>query len=451
MLRPCPNQIRLTFAAALVLSLAGCQFVDATVRSGATPTAGVAAAKPIEQTKPVAAASPTTTTATATATATPVPTARVKIVSSLPRSGGAKGQTDSMVNAIRMALEAVGSRVGTVAVDYEDLDSGGDGGKEAENANKAAADPDVVAYLGPFSSAAARVAIPILNRAGVVTLSPSATAAGLTRTSEGGEPSEPEVYYPAGTRTFARVIPADDVQGVVGAHWANFIGGGKKVYLLDDASIYGRGISTAFARTAETIGVEVVGGPEVVDPRAGSYDGLAKKVRGATPDFVYYAAYTESKAARLFGDLRSTLAPKVRFMGPDSLYIRSFAAQVGDAGEGMYVSFSAVLPPKLAGKGADWYAAYKAKYNAEPEPYAAYSFEATTVLLDAIKRAGADVKDRGKIREAVFATKAFDGVLGTWSFDKNGDTTLTAMSGLQIKGGGFDVQGAVVLEAPGGR
>jgi branched-chain amino acid transport system substrate-binding protein len=48
----------------------------------------------------------------------------------------------------------------------------------------------------------------------------------------------------------------------------------------------------------------------------------------------------------------------------------------------------------------------------------------------------------------VFATRDYQGVLGTWSFTQTGDTTLTGMSGRQVKGGEFDDANAVTLEAP---
>jgi ubiquinone/menaquinone biosynthesis C-methylase UbiE len=66
--------------------------------------------------------------------------------------------------------------------------------------------------------------------------------------------------------------------------------------------------------------------------------------------------------------------------------------------------------------------------------------------LDAIKKVGA--KDRARIRDAIAATKDYDGVLGKWSFDKNGDTDLTEMTGLQVKNGKFDVDGSIILRAP---
>lgn len=89
-------------------------------------------------------------------------------------------------------------------------------------------------------------------------------------------------------------------------------------------------------------------------------------------------------------------------------------------------------PAQLAGAGKEWYGKYKDKYKMEPEVYAAYGYEAAKVALDAIKRAGK--KDRAAIRDAVFATKDFAGVLGTWSFDANGDTSLTTMSVNRVKG-----------------
>jgi branched-chain amino acid transport system substrate-binding protein len=84
-------------------------------------------------------------------------------------------------------------------------------------------------------------------------------------------------------------------------------------------------------------------------------------------------------------------------------------------------------------------------FGGEPGAYAAYGYESVKVALDAIQRAGR--KDREAIRAAVFATKDYHGVLGKWSFDPNGDTTLTTMSGRQVKDGEFDDANAVTLQA----
>jgi len=376
-------------------------------------------------------------------------TGTLKIVSSLPRTGSSKGQTDTIVNAIKMALDEAGNKVGNATITYEDMDDATpargawDAGKEAENANRAASDADIMVYIGTFNSGAAKVSIPILNRANLVMVSPANTYPGLTKPGK-GEPNEPDVYYPGGKRNYARVVPADDLQGAVAANWAKQIGV-QKVYILDDTELYGHGIAQVFADTAGKIGLNVVGGPEGIDAKAADYRALATKIRGQNPELVYFGGITQNNAGKLFKDLRSVLGDSIKLMGPDGIYEQAFIDDAGDAGEGVYITFGGVPPSKLTGKGADWYKAYKAKFGGEPEAYAAYGYESTKIALDAIQRAGS--KDREAIRAAVFATKDYDGVLGKWSFDANGDTTLTTMSGRQVKNGKFDDENAVTLQA----
>src|SRR5215217_7831060 len=203
------------------------------VASSASP---IAAASPAASTSAVASpvassASPVASSASPVAAASPAAapsgqlTGSIKIVSSLPRTGSSKGQTDTIVNAMKMALDEVGSKVGGATITYEDMDDATpargawDAGKEAENANKAVSDADVMVYIGTFNSGAAKVAIPILNRASLVMISPANTYPGLTKPGK-GEPNEPDIYYPNGTRNYSRVVPADDLQGAVGAKWA---------------------------------------------------------------------------------------------------------------------------------------------------------------------------------------------------------------------------------------
>jgi branched-chain amino acid transport system substrate-binding protein len=348
-----------------------------------------------------------------------------------------------------MALDEAGMKVGGATIVYEDMDDATpargawDAGKEAENANKAVSDADVMVYVGTFNSGAAKVAIPILNRANLVMVSPANTYPGLTKPGK-GEPNEPDVYYPGGKRNYARVVPADDLQGAVAANWSKQIGA-TKVYILDDTELYGHGIAVVYNETAGKIGLSVAGGPEGIDSKASDYRALATKIRGTGADLIYYGGITQNNAGKLFKDLRSVLGPSIALMGPDGIFEQAFLDDAGDAAEGVYVTFGGVGPSKLTGKGAAWYGAYKAKYGAEPEAYASYGYEAAKVALDAISRAG--TKDREAIRAAVFATANMDGVLGTWSFDANGDTTLTTMSGRAVVNGKFDDENSVVLQA----
>lgn len=371
-------------------------------------------------------------------TGTPGAPDTVKIVSSLPMTGSALGQTQTIVNAICMALEERGYKAGNLNVRYEMLDDATpakgswDEGKEAENANRAANDPDVVAYIGTFNSGAAKVSIPILNRANVVMVSPANTYPGLTKPGK-GEPNEPDVYYPTGKRNYARVVPADDLQGAVGAKWAKELGA-QRVYVLDDSELYGRGLALVFHQEAKRRGLEVFppDKPDSIDPKASDYRSLALRVRQTNPDLVYYGGITQNNAGKLWQDLRATLGRNVKLMGPDGITEQAFLDAAGEAALDTYLTFGGVPVKHYQGRALEWLKRYRDKYRSDPEVYAIYGYEAASVVLDGIARAGR--KDREAVRAAVMGTRDFDGVLGRWSFDANGDTTLTTVSVSQVKG-----------------
>jgi branched-chain amino acid transport system substrate-binding protein len=378
-------------------------------------------------------------------------TGTIKIVSSLPRTGASKGQTDTIVNAFKMVLTERQNKVGGATLTYEDMDDATaakgswDGPTEASNANKALNDPDVMVYIGTFNSGAAKVSIPILCPANLAMISPANTYPGLTKKTQFNAPNEPDVYYTNCKRNYTRVPATDDLQGAVGAVYAKQIGG-TKAYVLHDSDLYGQGIAEVFAATAKKIGLDVVGGPEGMDPQASDYRALSQKVRGSGADLVYWGGITDHNAGKLWQDLRSTLGPNVKLMGPDGIGDAAFADAAGSAAEGTYGSFPGVPGAKLTGKGAEWYQRYKQQFQGEPDPYAAYGYEAMQVAITSIEKAGK--KDRAAIRDAVFATKNYDGVLGTWSFTETGDTTATTMSVGQVKDGKWDANSYVIVQAP---
>ncbi|HWQ13095.1 MAG TPA: branched-chain amino acid ABC transporter substrate-binding protein [Roseiflexaceae bacterium] len=407
-----------------------------TTAPAAEPTAAPAATE-----APAATAAPAATEAPAATAAPAAGGEKIVIVSSLPRTGSSKGQTDTVVNAIKQRLEKDNYQAcnGQFTIEYRDWDDATaakgawDEAAEAANANKAAADPDVMVYIGTFNSGAAKISIPILNAVDLVMISPANTYPGLTKPGK-GEPDEPDKYYPTGKRNYARVVPADDLQGAAAAKWAKSLGA-TSVYILDDAELYGKGIADVFNRTATEIGLNVLG-QESIDGKAADYRALAAKILDLNPDLVYYGGITQNNAGQLLKDIKSE-GYQGMFMGPDGIYEQAFIEAAGpDVAEGTYVTFGGVPPTQLTGAGKEWYDEYKAKYGSEPEVYAVYGYEAANVAMAAINKVCA--KDRAAIRDAVFATKDFEGVLGTWSFDENGDTTLTTMSGAQVKAGKFE-------------
>src|SRR4028118_1064666 len=375
----------------------------------------------------------------------------VKIVSSLPMTGSSSGQTTTIVNAIKQAIEENKNAAcdGKIKIAYEPYDDATaaagkwDPAQVTSNANKAVADKNVVAVIGHFNSGAAKLSIPILNQANLVMVSPANTYPGLTKPGK-GEDREPNVYYPTGTRNYSRVVPADDLQGAVAGNWAKSLGV-QKVYILDDQELYGKGIADVFEATAKKLGIQVLG-REGIDIKASDYKALMNKIKALSPDLIYFAGITQSNAGQIIKDMRNVgMTPDaVKIMGPDGIKEQALIDAAGKDAEGVYATFGGLPPQELTGVGAKWYESYKAKYNAEPEPYAAYAYEPAKVAIGAINKVCKN--DRNAIREAVMATKDFNGVLGTWSFDPNGDTSLTTMSGNVVKGGKWEFVNALKPE-----
>jgi len=367
---------------------------------------------------------------------------QLKIVSSLPRTGSANAQTTTMVNGIRMAIDEVGGKVDGYEILYEDWDDASpqrgnwDPAVEGQNANKAAKDPLVVGYIGTFNSGAAKIAMPILNRAGCVMISPANTYPGLTKPGF-GEKNEPKVYRPTGKVNYFRVVPTDDLQGAVAAEWAKELGA-TKVFVLHDRELYGKGIADVFENRAKEIGLAVVE-VEGIDPKAANYRSLVTKIKASGADFVYFGGTTQNNAGQIAKDLRSG-GVDAPLMVPDGCFEEAFIEAAGAANLNgkTYVTFGGLPADQLTGQGQVFRENYRAKYGTDPEAYAVYGYEATRVLLDAIDRA--EAKDRASILVAVAATRDFQGALGTWSFDENGDTTNRTMSGQAVIDGKFVFQ-----------
>ncbi|AFZ16137.1 branched-chain amino acid ABC transporter substrate-binding protein [Allocoleopsis franciscana] len=367
----------------------------------------------------------------------------VKIVSSLPMTGSGIGQNQTIVNGIKQVLDETNSTAcdGKVKITYESYDDATaaagkwDPAQVTSNANKAVADKSVVAVIGHFNSGAAKLSIPILNKSNLVMVSPANTYPGLTKPGK-GEANEPNIYYPNGKRNYARVVPADDLQGVAGAKWAKSLGA-KKVFILDDQELYGKGLADIFEATAKKEGLQVLG-HEGIDAKASDYKALMTKIKALGPDLIYFGGTTQTNAGQLIKDMRNVgmSGDKVKFMGPDGIFEKALIDAAGKDAEGVYATFGGVPAKELKGTGQKWYESYKKKYAAEPEAYAAYGYESAKVIVDAINKVCKN--DRDAIREAVLNTKDFNGVLGTWSFDPNGDTTLTTLSGNVVKNGKWE-------------
>lgn len=387
----------------------------------------------------------------------------LKLVSSLPLTGAALPQTQTIVNSIKLKLKQIGGQAcdGKYNISYESLDDASaelgrwDPAVETENANRAVADQLVVAYIGPFDSGAAKRSIPILGAADLVMISPANTYPGLTKLNGADTTAgEPDVYYPFGERNYVRVVAADDIQGAAAANWAKSLGV-NTVYILDDAELYGKGVADVFDKSAQALGIKVLG-HESIDPKAADYQALMEKIAasngGNPPDLIYVGMVVENNAAQLLKDKVLVMGDqtRVKFIGPDGVQTQSFIDGAGaEVAEGVYATVGGVPNDQLPETGQKYLKDYAAEYGPTNEPYAVYGYEAASVVIKAIEdvcAAGKDPTDRDAVRDAVFAIKNFPGVLGNWSFDANGDTSLTDITGYIVKDGQYVPDG--VLTTP---
>jgi len=355
-------------------------------------------------------------------------------------TGSSKEQVDTVLNAAKLALDDFTGgtgKIGNYTIDFVPLDDATaakgqwDADQEKSNANKAANDPDAMIYLGTFNSGAAKVSIPILNSVNLAMISPANTYPGLTRAAKGiTADGEPDTYYPTKVRNYFRVVTADDVQGPAIVEFIKTLGTIKKVFVIDDSQAYGKGVADAVAANCAGAGFDCAGRASI-NGKESDYKSLAATIKSAAPDVVFFGGITQQQAGKLVADIRAA-GIKVPFVGPDGINEDAFIKDGGAAAEGVYATAGGTTDDKLPPKGQDFLKRYKAKYG-NPQTYTIYGYEAMTVALTAIKAAG--TKDRKAVLAAVAGIKDFDGVLGKWSFDKNGDTTLTDFVVSQVKDG----------------
>jgi branched-chain amino acid transport system substrate-binding protein len=378
----------------------------------------------------------------------------LKIVSSLPLTGSSKPQTTAIANAMQLRVEQAKNKAcdGKYRIVYESWDdsSAVEGGWTAEmeiqNANNAVNDKSIVAYLGTFNSGAAKLSIPILNQAGMVMISPANTYPGLTHKVEGvTEPDEPDVYFQNDLRNYVRLAATDDLQGPV---ITNFMvaQGIKSVYVLDDGDVYGRGVAEAVILASQKAGIAVAGN-ETYDTKAASYLELMRKIstsnNDGAPDAIFVGAVVENNAGQLLKDKVVVLGDnqRVKFIGPDGLYTAGIIETAGTAvAEGAFATTPGLALANLGETGQKFYADYAKRFGETNEPYAIMGYEAMNVALKAIEdvcAAGGDPTNRKAIRDAVIGIKGFEGALGTWSFNENGDITIPYFLVGQVQNGKF--------------
>jgi branched-chain amino acid transport system substrate-binding protein len=364
----------------------------------------------------------------------------VTVYTSLPFDATDRKQTEDVVKGEKLALSQINNTVGPCKIAFQQLDDSTaqagqwDAGQVSSNARKAAQDKSTVGYIGEFNSGASAISIPITNQANLMQISPSNTALELTKNPGPSGKGAPEKYYPTGKRTYARVVAADHIQGAVQGAWMKELGV-KKVFEANDKQVYGSGVAKTTGDAAKLNGIQVVGN-EGIDIKAPNYRALAAKVKASGADAFFFGGITASNGVQLYKDVWAA-NPGIKLFGPDGVAETSFTSKLpADAEKNTYITVGTIDPKDYPPEGQKFFADFKAKYGAAtPEPYAIYGYEAMSLLLDAMKRAGSSCNDRQAIIDQVFKTKNKQSVLGTYSVDKDGDVTTKQFGRFLVAGG----------------
>jgi branched-chain amino acid transport system substrate-binding protein len=337
----------------------------------------------------------------------------LRIAVDLPFQGGARDVSDDTWNAMSLYLEQVNFTAGrhTVELTKRDNSTSAKGtwneASCAQNARAHVADGRQVAVVGTYNSGCTKVELPVLNQAEggpMLMVSHANTSTGLTGP---GEPGEPERYAPTGLPAFARVIPAEAIQGAAAAQFAADELDVTRCYVLDDGDRYGLSMARAFADEAVRRGVQVVGS-ESWNRADANYVALFGRIRVKNPDCVFLGGLYESNGGRLVTDKVAVLGDNdaVTLLAPDGFVgYPDFAALPGASGA--FLTFPGLSTQDLKSQGSTasrFLADFERKFGYEPRgeyaAYALYGVQALQVVLAAIERSDGTRKG---VRDAVFA------------------------------------------------
>jgi branched-chain amino acid transport system substrate-binding protein len=360
----------------------------------------------------------------------------VLIVTDVPLQGSSRAQSLQIVKATRFILGQRGWKAGDVNVGYQSCDDSTaqaakwDSGKCSQNAQAYAGNEKVLGVIGTFNSGCAAIEIPVLNQAAggaIPMVSPANTFVCLTEGGPGCESSEPDKYYPTGTRNYVRVVAHDIYQGAAVAEFAQ-AQGVKSVFILNDKEAYGLGVARRFQGALKAVGIKEAGFA-AWDPKASSYEALMRQIKQTGADAIFLGGLTDENGAQVIKDKVAVLGPNdgaVKLLAPDGFTQQSTIDEAGvENSKGMFMSVAGVPIKELTGEGKTFIADFQKELGAEKvDPYAAYGGQAAVVLLDAIEAAGG--ADRAKVIESLFATKVENGILGTFEINENGDPTLAS-------------------------
>ncbi len=328
-----------------------------------------------------------------------------------PASLHSDAAAQDVVNAERMAFKAQQSEVKDYKLRLYVLND-----KPSYNARAAIINKTTIAYLGEIQPGVSDQTVGITNALDVLQVSPTDTALELSQATPAVSDA-PKTYFESwGTygRTFARVVPssAEEAKAQVTEMKSVGVSG---LYVTDDGSDYGKAIADAVRADAKDAGIT-----------------LSSSLSGASGDF--YGAQSPVAAAKFFNHV-SAGAPTAKLFGPSSLNSSAFTAAISSSVHNLYVSIPGFLPADLPAEGKTFVADFKTAYGHTPNTEAIFGYEAMSAVLRVLQHDGTNANNRTSVVKAFLAQRDVPSVLGTYSIDSGGNTSLNAFVFAHMSGG----------------
>ncbi|WP_374348037.1 branched-chain amino acid ABC transporter substrate-binding protein [Chitinimonas sp.] len=349
----------------------------------------------------------------------------VKIGHAAPLTGNIAHLGKDNENGVRMAIDelnAQGVEIGGKKVKFEMVSEDDQADpKTATTVAQRFVDAKVSGVIGHLNSGTTIPASKIYSDAGIAQISPSATAV---------------AYTAQGYKTAFRVIANDSKQGSALGEYAADTLKAKKVAIIDDRTAYGQGLADEFEKAAKAKGVEVVD-REFTTNQATDFMAILTTIKGKKPDVVFYGGM-DAQAGPLAQQLKK-LGIKAKLMGGDGFQTGEFIKLAGDNADGQFASQPGMPKDKMPGY-TEFEKKYKAKFNTDIQIYAPFTYDATMVMVAAMKKAGST--EPAKYLPELAKTD-YTGVTGNVKFDDKGDVVGGAVTVYQVKGGKWEAVGTV--------
>jgi branched-chain amino acid transport system substrate-binding protein len=364
----------------------------------------------------------------------------LKIGTELPMSGAETANGEPTANGVKLAIKQANAKNTvpgyTLEISVQDDAVNGvhDPQQGATNMHSLVADAAVVGVVGPFNSSVAQAEIPISNAGGLLQCSPANTNTGLTYLPDALQyrPNNPDKI------NYVRLAAPDSIQGPAGADYTYNDLGAKSVYILDDTETFGVGVGDSFSEQFTKDGGTVTK-RDSAPKSTTDYTPLFTAAAAAKPEAVYLAGTTPSGMGLALKQGRTVPGfETIPFVGPDGV------ADLGPGGtEGATVTVAGSAAHDVHGtvagvhdlpSGSTFIADYTAEYGKAPGAYSAIGYACAQVIIaNTAKAIAAGTTELAALREAVRAAATaagnkYDTVIGSVSFDKNGDITTPFMS-----------------------